>query len=390
MSTNLRLLRNPFVALAPAEDGYLAYDASRHRLHRLNAAAALIVELCDGTRTAAEILADVAPFVAGEAGAGCARWIDGALKDGLLETIEPDASGAAAPAPEYFSKLASRLRSKGSVRAAFVCQHYATMQTPDDPEQWAALGDIAHIVGRREDAREAYERYLELSPGDAEVEHILVALRDAPPPPRAPDECVVQLYERFAEFYERNMRGDLEYCGPELIAAALNRTFGSIDATFDVLELGCGTGLVGKPLRARARRLVGIDLSPDMVKRAKATGHYDALDVAEITEWLSRSADREFDLIAACDTFIYFGDLRQVLKPAAARLRAGGRVAFTVERDEGSGFRLTDSGRYVHSEAHIQDAARDAGLVVEITDSAVLRYEYGEAVQALVVVLRAA
>jgi predicted TPR repeat methyltransferase len=390
MSTNLRLLRKPLVALAPAEDGYLAYDASHHRLHRLNAAAALIVELCDGTRTAAAILADVAPFVAGDAGAGCARWIDGALEDGLLQTIEPGASGAATPPPEYFSKLASRLRSKGSVLAAFVCQHYATMQTPDDPEQWAALGDIAHIVGRREDAKEAYERYLELSPGDAEVEHILVALRDAPPPPRAPDECVVQLYERFAEFYERNMRGDLEYRGPELIAAALNRTFGSPDAALDVLELGCGTGLVGKPLRPRARRLVGIDLSPDMVKRAKATRRYDALEVAEITEWLSRSADREFDLIAAGDTFIYFGDLRQILTPAAARLRAGGRVVFTVERDEGSGFRLTDSGRYVHSEAHIHDAARDAGLVVEIIDSAVLRYEYGEAVQALVVVLRAA
>lgn len=62
----------------------------------------------------------------------------------------------------------------------------------------------------------------------------------------------------------------------------------------------------------------------------------------------------------------------------------------TGERDEGSGFRLTDSGRYVHSAAHIHDGARAARLVVEITDSAVLRYEYGEAVQALVAVLRAA
>ena len=390
MNTNARLLRNPLVALAPAEDGYLAYDAARHRLHRLNAAAALIVELCDGTRTAEAILADVAPFVADNAGAGCARWIDDALEDGLLETIEPNAQGAAMPPPDYFSTLASRLRSDGSVRAAFICQHYATMQTPDEPEQWAALGDIAHIVGRREDAREAYERYLELAPGDAEVELILVSLRDAPPPPRAPDECVVQLYARFAEFYERNMRTDLEYCGPELLASALERTFGSTGAALDVLELGCGTGLAGKPLRSRARRLVGIDLSPDMVKRAKATAWYDLLEVAEITEWLARSSDREFDLIAACDTFIYFGDLRQVLVPAAARLRAAGRVAFTVEREEGTDFRLTDSGRYIHSEAHIRDAARDAGLLIESTETAVLRYEYGEAVQALVVVLRAA
>lgn len=389
MNTSAPLLRNPFVALAPAEDGYLAYDAARHRLHRLNAAAALIVELCDGTRTAATILADVAPFVADQTGSGCAQWIEGALEAGLLKTTDASTSAVASP-PDYFSTLASRLRGEGAVLAAFVCQHYATMQTPDDAEQWAALGDIAHIVGRRADAREAYERYLELSPGgDAEVEHMLVSLRDAPPPPRAPDECIVQLYARFAEFYERNMRTDLEYCGPEVLASVLEHTFGRA-AALDVLELGCGTGLVGKTLHPYARRLVGIDLSPEMVELAKETSCYDALEVAEITEWLSRSADRDFDLIAACDTFIYFGDLRQVLRPAAARLRAGGRVAFTVEREEGSGFRLTDSGRYVHSEAHIHEAAREAGLIVEITDHVILRYEYGEAVQALVAVLRAA
>src|SRR5262245_25656522 len=206
MNPDTRLLRNPRVALAPTDDGYLAFDATRHRLHRLNAAAALIVELCDGTRTAAAILTDIAPFVGDETGVSSARWIDRALDDGLLESLEPGTSARTTPAPNYFPKLASRLRRKGSVLAAFVCQHYATMQTPEDPEQWAALGDLAHIVGRREDAREAYERYLELSPGDAEVEHILVSLRGDAAPSRAPDECIVQLYARFADFYERNMR----------------------------------------------------------------------------------------------------------------------------------------------------------------------------------------
>ena len=389
MNTDARLLRNPFVALAPTEDGYLAYHPKRHRLHRLNAAAALIIELCDGTRTAAAILADVAPFIADDAGAGCARWIESALQDDLLKSLTPGRSGPAPPSPDYFAKRASRLRSGGSVLAAFVCQYHATLQMSDDPEQWCTLGNLAHIVGRREDAKEAYERYLELSPGDAEVEHILVSLRGEPPPPRAPNECIVQLYSRFAEFYEPNMRGDLEYCGPEVLARALHRVFGSA-AALDVLELGCGTGLVGQQLRPLARRLVGIDLSPEMVKRARPTRWYDELEVAEITEWLARSDGRDFDLIAACDTFIYFGDLRQVLLPAARRLRTGGTVVFTVERGEGTGFQLTDSGRYVHSEPHIHDAARDAQFVVESVDRPVLRYEYGDPVNALVVVMRAA
>src|SRR5215831_8733361 len=115
MNPDARLLRNPHVALAPTEDGYLAYDAAHHRLHRLNPAAALIVELCDGARTAEAILADVAPFVADEAGGGCARWIEHALEDHLLEGVEVGAPLPAAPPPDYFSTLASRLRRKGSV-----------------------------------------------------------------------------------------------------------------------------------------------------------------------------------------------------------------------------------------------------------------------------------
>jgi len=75
--------------------------------------------------------------------------------------------------------------------------------------------------------------------------------------------------------------------------------------------------------------------------------------------------------------------------PAAARLRIGSILAFTGERDEQTVVRMTDSGRYVHSEAHVRAAAHDAGFVVEGVESPVLRYEYGEPVRALVVVMRA-
>jgi len=386
MNADALLLRNPFVALAPADDGYLAYDVARNRLHRLNPSAALIIELCDGTRSAASLVDDLALLV-DEARAGCMRWIEGAIEDDLLKPLAPGASGPSAPDAGYFSSRALQLRSEGHVLAAFVCQHYATLQMVDAADQWAALGDLAHIIGRREDARDAYEHYLALSPGDAEVEHVLVSLRGDPAPPRAPDECIVQLYARFAEFYEHNMVTDLEYCGPQVLAEALHRVLGAT-AQLDVLELGCGTGLAGPHLRMLARRLIGIDLSPDMAKRANKTRCYDAVEVAEITEWLGRGTGRDFDLIAACDTFIYFGDLRQVLTPAAGRLRRGGTLALTVEREDTRSFRLTDSGRFVHGESHIREAADAAGFEVVSVENTTLRYEYGDPVAGLVVVLR--
>src|SRR5262249_38910750 len=132
----------------------------------------------------------------------------------------------------------------------------------------------------------------------------------------------------------------------------------------------------------------GIDLSPQMAARAEATGLYDGVEVAEITEWLSRPDARSYDLIAACATLIYFGDLQQVVTPAARLLRPGGWVTFTLERGESIPFRLTDSGRYAHSETHIRDVARQAGLRVTSLTEGLLRYEYGKPVSGLVTVLR--
>ena len=72
-----------------------------------------------------------------------------------------------------------------------------------------------------------------------------------------------------------------------------------------------------------------------------------------MTAYLTDDAIAPFDVIAACDTFIYFGDLRQVVVPAAKRLTSGGLLAFTVESGETYPLRLTDSGRFAHHRRQI-------------------------------------
>ncbi len=59
----------------------------------------------------------------------------------------------------------------------------------------------------------------------------------------------------------------------------------------DVVDLGCGNGVMAEALRARAgnRALVGVDASPAMLEKAQGTG-YDALQQADIAEWLPRRA----------------------------------------------------------------------------------------------------
>ena len=46
----------------------------------------------------------------------------------------------------------------------------------------------------------AYQRDVSQRPDDAEIAHLLTALTDAAPPPRTSDQCIEQLYSRFAPF----------------------------------------------------------------------------------------------------------------------------------------------------------------------------------------------
>jgi predicted TPR repeat methyltransferase len=380
---------NPSVLISPVADGYLAYDPRLDRLHQLNAVAALIAELCNGTRTVAEISGLVAPLLPEGAAGGVERWIEAATREGLIVTGGGTETTPRELSPQELGKLAERLRSHGKVQAAFLCRRRAAELLPEDAEAWCHYGDIAHIAGRRDDARAAYRHYLELNPGDAEIRHILVALNDDEPPPRVPDECIQQLYERFSAFYDANMRDELGYEGPERLEEVLGPELGDADG-LSVLDLGCGSGLAGLKLRPRAAHLTGIDLSPEMIALAKSRNIYDRLETSEITAWLAKAEPHgaQYDLVVACDTMIYFGDIAPVARAVERILKPGGLFVFTVERGEHAPFRLADSGRYAHHPDHIRDVARAAGLALTRLNEGFLRTEYGADVMALCAALR--
>jgi len=378
---------SPSVLLPAVADGYLAYDVRTGQLHRLNPTASLILELSIAGRGPAQIEEDLRSAMPEYAEGACADWVDEAVRAGWLEPASTADRGDP-PTADALAARATELREADRVAAAYVCQQHAAQLAPEDADIWRELGELAHITDRRDEARVAYERYAALRPGDVEVEHLLIALRDGPAPSRVSDQYLRSLYSRFSSFYDENMVGDLEYCGPALLERAMAPVLGA-RADLDVLDLGCGTGLAAAALRPRARRLVGVDLSEAMIDAARRRGSYDALHVAEVTAFLAHDGLDAFHLITASDTLIYFGDLRQVIVPAARWLRPGGLFAFTAERSDVPPFQLTDSGRFVHHVDHVREVASESALTVVSVDDGVLRYEYGRAVPALVVVLKA-
>jgi predicted TPR repeat methyltransferase len=382
--TNPRL--NPNILLSPVESGYLAYDAAQDRLHELNPVAALIAELCNGARTIAAVRAMAAPFVPEGSSGEIDKWIEGAITAGLLiQDNDVSGKGKMMGAAEL-SGLASHLRDYGKIQTAYLCARRVVELSPDDSEAWCAMAELAHIVGQRDQARIGYEKYLQSNPQDAEVRHILTALRDEAPPARVPDACIQQLYKKFSAFYESNMVDTLDYQAPERLGELIQAVLGDRGG-LKVLDLGCGTGLSGLRLKPRALHLTGVDLSPEMVEHARDRAIYDHLDVAEITGWLADCKTR-YDLIVACDTLIYFGDLAPVVQAARNRLTENGVLAFSVERGGVHPYQLTDSGRYAHHKDMITALAADAGMQLLRLDEGYLRMEYGNEVIGLFAAMR--
>ena len=377
------LTLNASIILAPAEQGYVAYDADLHRLHQLNAAASLVVELCDGRRTEDEVVGLALPLLPPDSERAVRAWLHEAEQAGLL--AEPAAEPGVRWTAQNLTELAGQLRDDGSVQAAWLCQHRACEIEPDNVNLLRQLGELSHITGRREGARAAYESVLKLSPEDAEIRHLLTSLRDEATPSRVPTECILQLYRRFSTFYEDNMVEQLGYAGPTHMAELINSELQS-RLDLQAVDLGCGTGLAGRTIANRCPELAGVDLSPEMLKQSEELQIYSELHEAEVSGWL-RKCERQFDLIVALDTLIYFGDLTQVLQPAAECLAENGRIAISVERTETSPFVLTDNGRYQHHEDHIAQAAASSGLKVVAKKQGFLRMEYGEEVTAIFTLL---
>lgn len=142
---------------------------------------------------------------------------------------------------------------------------------------------------------------------------------------------------------------------------------GGLAAAARIVDCGCGTGLFAKFLDAKRQHLAGIDISPAMIERARATGAYAELVEADMAAGLAGLAG-DYDLIVSSDAMFYVADLGPVFAAASQRLKPGGHLFFGTEpvTDEFD-VRATAPGEYAHSRAYLKRTAAAAGLeTVEI------------------------
>jgi predicted TPR repeat methyltransferase len=268
----------------------------------------------------------------------------------------------------------------GDVAGAVGLLRRAAELRPDFVLAWSNLGEHLQMAGDDRAAIAAFDRALALDPANEETRFRRASLAGSAPE-RAPDAFVKQVFDRYAADFDVRLTRDLEYRTPEALAAFIAPWLGSRES-IAVLDLGCGTGLAGPHVRARAARLVGVDLSAKMLERAAERGIYDELAEAEVVAYLEGCQSHSYDLVLAVDVLVYIGALEALLRAAARVLRPDGLLAFSTEdlADETAGYHLERTGRYVHGRGYVKVAAAAAGLKMTSEADVVIRKEAGRPV----------
>jgi predicted TPR repeat methyltransferase len=309
------------------------------------------------------------------------RYEDAVVRYQRAVALRPDMADARV-------NLAKAYEALNRTDEALTEYRQAVMLRPYHFDTYRRLGALLYGANRLDEAADVYRRWLSLDPESPVARHLISACTGQDVPARASDDTVRTMFKSFAESFDEVL-ARIQYRAPALVAQAAAGVMGPPEARLDILDAGCGTGLCGEHFKPFARRLVGVDLSLEMLQKAAARKLYSELIVGELTAFVGVVA-AAWDIIISADTLVYFGDLAPVMAAARRGLRPGGHLVFTLEHagdaEAPAGFRINPHGRYSHTEAYVRTVLGAAELEPRQVTPVHLRLEFSKPVEGLLVV----
>lgn len=215
------------------------------------------------------------------------------------------------------------------------------------------------------------ENWLKHSPQNTFAQHTNAAFKGE----KLEDNKVYteKLFDNFADNYELVLE-KIAYSVPERIKDLAGDVKGTI------VDLGCGSGLVGKALKNTENQIIGVDLSQNMLNKAAEKGIYAELIKSDILEFCqNRLPQLQASLIVAADVFGYIGNLAPVFS-----VLKGKSICFSIEISaETDDYKLNDAGRYRHNSVYIDKLLQENAFMQINKYDLTLRQENGEDVKGL-------
>lgn len=274
--------------------------------------------------------------------------------------------------PELSYNLAVILKTLGEYEQALALMFNAYYR--DSRPEWSlSLAETLILFHQTEPekAQKIVSNWLEKMPDSLVAKHLQSVFNGETPA----DEIAYNrlLFDNFADTYENTLH-TINY-------AVINR-MAEICPPFkgEVWDLGCGTGLVGERFKTAENTFTGIDLSAEMLKKARAKNIYTNLCQSEIIAYLEQHKNENATLTAA-DVFCYFGDLSRLFSLCAPR-----KLIFSLETDlQTETYAVQANGRYKHNPLYVRKQLQNAGYTNINEHSLILRRENGSDVAGLLI-----
>ena len=281
------------------------------------------------------------------------------------------------------------LKTAGKLENAIRHYRHAIGLQPHVPELHHNLALVFQQQGNTEAAIACLKNELQLSPNAESAQHLLAALQNTPTD-RAPASYVRETFDSYADGFDQHLVSKLAYHAPGLLAQSLRHAIGTPAPSLNILDLGCGTGLFGETIKDLKKSLVGVDLSPRMIDKARQRQIYDELIVGDILDYLAEANPSQFDLIAATDVFIYVGNLQPIFEQASRILAPGGWFTFSIEapQNESGDFILDTTGRYQHHQTYLARLSTQFGFIQTKFSESCLRREKDQPVMGYLYLLK--
>ncbi len=207
-------------------------------------------------------------------------------------------------------------------------------------------------------------------------------------PENQPAGVISTLFDGYAERFDKHLVVQLQYRLPQDVAQMIHSWHP--DRKGDVLDLGCGTGLLGACLGPIQGVLVGVDLSIEMIDKAITHKVYDKFHHVDVIAALKATPADQYHVIAALEVFVYIGNLEEVVPNAFRILVPGGHFVFSCELAEKgeNDFNLKGTFRYTHQTEYLKRLMETSGFEDLVLDERSVRMHAGEPVSGLLVIGR--
>jgi predicted TPR repeat methyltransferase len=271
------------------------------------------------------------------------------------------------------------LTREGDHQAASELYEQTLELVPDYAPAWFELGK-AYIALNNLKAKTAFARCLEIDPNDKLGAGLYLTTHMS-------EAYVTSLFDSYAHKFDTHLTQSLQYRGPKMLRLAVEKFCSQHNrlCKFNtIIDLGCGTGLSGAEFAHMTSKLIGCDLSSQMVEQARRKNIYHELLIEDAVICLNKYTA---DLVLAVDVLVYMGNLHPLFTCLKQSLASNGLFVFSTQHFMGEGFKLGDDMRYAHSVAYLEQLAQTCGFKIETIQQASMRQDRGVDVAGLIVIL---